>query len=58
MTPTEEEEEGGKEVVDDGRQKIIDKHEKLVETAVERLSNMREKNVVFSEIHRRLENNG
>jgi vacuolar-type H+-ATPase subunit H len=58
MTPTEEAEEVVNDFVDDGRQKIIDKHEKLVETAVERLSNMREKNVVFSEIHRRLENNG
>lgn len=57
MTPTEEAEEVVNDFVDDGRQKIIDKHEKLVETAVERLSNMREKNVVFSEIHRRLENN-
>lgn len=40
---------------DDGRQEIIDKHENLVKEAVNKLSNMREKNVVFSEIHRRLE---
>jgi len=58
MTPTEEAEEVVNDFVDDGRQKIINKHESLVENAVERLSNMREKNVVFSEIHRRLENNG
>jgi hypothetical protein len=55
MTTAEEAEDVVNDFVDNGRQKIIDKHETLVENAVERIANMREKNVVFSEIHRRLE---
>lgn len=43
--------------VDEQRQRLVDKHENLIEAAVDALSDkpFREMNVVFSEVRRRLE---
>lgn len=54
-TATDEAENLVDGVVDDGRTKIIQKHEKLVTKAVEELDNFREFNAVVSEIRRRLD---
>lgn len=55
-TPTDEAEELVDGVVDDGRTKIINEHEELINNAAEQLSNFREFNAVVSEIRRRLDN--
>lgn len=55
MKPKEEAEALTEDLVDSGRTKIVEKHENLIERAVRKIGNMREKNIVFSEIHRRME---
>lgn len=54
-TPTEEAEQLVDGVVDNGRTKIVDENEQLIDQITENLDNFREFNVVVSEVRRRLE---
>lgn len=54
--PTEEAEQLVDGVVDNGRTRIVEKHEETIQNLVEELPNFREMNVVFSETRRRLDN--
>lgn len=54
-TPKEEAENLVDGIVDDGRTKIVDEHEELIDQITENLDNFRQFNVVVSEVRRRLE---
>lgn len=55
QTPEEEAEDLVSDLVDDKRSQIKEKHAETINKTVEKLDNIREMNVVFSEIRRGME---